>query len=103
MMTRTTGGKWGGWGSGWEEEEEEEEETDPSIMVFEDEMVIKAITHACIAAGAAILGYTSPHYNKIPYHTSAPTGTAWVCELLEGHLECIWTKLSVHKDVFELL
>jgi hypothetical protein len=34
-------------------------------------MVIKAITLACIIAGVAILWYTSPHYNKIPYHTSA--------------------------------
>jgi len=40
---------------------------------------------------------------KTPYHTSALTGTDWVCELLNGHPERIRCELGVHKEVFHEL
>ena len=51
----------------------------------------------------ATLIYAGPLYDKTPYHTSALSGIAWVCELREGHPECICNELGVHKDVFDLL
>ncbi|CDO77855.1 hypothetical protein BN946_scf185032.g7 [Trametes cinnabarina] len=44
--------------------------------------------------------YARTHYDKIPYHTSALSGLAWLNELLDGHPERIKTELGVHKDVF---
>ena len=51
----------------------------------------------------ATLHYAGPLYDKTPYHTSALTGVAWVCELLEGHPERIRNELGVHKHVFRKL
>jgi hypothetical protein len=51
----------------------------------------------------ATLLYAGPLYDKTPYHTSALTGAAWVCELLNGHPERIRNELGVHKHVFEKL
>ena len=61
-----------------------------------------AFTVAHIVATAAII-YTDPFYNKIPYHTTALSGVDWVCELLNGHPECIRNELGVHKHVFHSL
>ena len=47
--------------------------------------------------------YAGPIYNKTPYHTSALSGVAWVCELLDGHPERIRNELRVHKHVFHQL
>ena len=47
--------------------------------------------------------YASLLYNKIPYHTSALTGTDWVCELLDSHPEQIHNELGVHKHGFYVL
>ncbi|KAI9068903.1 hypothetical protein FKP32DRAFT_1546371, partial [Trametes sanguinea] len=47
--------------------------------------------------------YTKVHYDKIPYHTSALSGSAWLQELLDGHPEWIKTELGVHREVFEKL
>lgn len=52
------------------------------------------------AVGAAALYYGCPLYDKTPYHTSALMGADWVCELLNGHPECIRNELGVHKEVF---
>jgi hypothetical protein len=40
---------------------------------------------------------------RIPYHISALTGYAWVCELLTGHPDCIKNNLGVKLEVFEAL
>ncbi|KIK35757.1 hypothetical protein CY34DRAFT_30841, partial [Suillus luteus UH-Slu-Lm8-n1] len=40
---------------------------------------------------------------RIPYHTSALTGHAWVCELLTGHPDRIKHNLGVNLEVFEAL
>ena len=52
---------------------------------------------------AAVVSFTTHLYNKIPYHTSALSGANWVIELLQGHPECIWCELGVHKHVFHFL
>ena len=64
--------------------------------------LVAAATVANIVTTAAII-CTKPLYNKIPYHDSALTGTAWVLELLNGHPECIHNELGVHKNVFNTL
>ena len=65
-------------------------------------MFMAAFTMANIVATAALI-YADPLYNKIPYHTSAFSGTDWVQELLNGHPECICNELGVHKHVFHAL
>ncbi|KIK42154.1 hypothetical protein CY34DRAFT_39355, partial [Suillus luteus UH-Slu-Lm8-n1] len=40
---------------------------------------------------------------RIPYHTSALTGHAWVCKLLTGHPDHIKHNLGVNLEVFEAL
>ena len=64
--------------------------------------LVAATTVANIVTTAAII-CTKPLYNKIPYHDSALTGTAWVLELLNGHPERIRNELGVHKNVFNAL
>ena len=51
----------------------------------------------------AVVKYATPLYDKIPYHTSALSGKAWVLELLNGHPKCIHCELAVHKHVFYAL
>lgn len=41
--------------------------------------------------------------HRIPYHTSALTGLAWVHELLNGHPKRIVVELSVQKHMFKAL
>ena len=62
-------------------------------------MFMVAFTMANIITAAALI-YTDPLYNKVPYHTSALSGTDWVQELLNGHPEHIPNELGVHKHVF---
>ena len=64
--------------------------------------LVAATTVANIVTTAAIT-CTEPLYNKIPYHDSALTGTAWVLELLNGHPEHIHNELGVNKNVFNAL
>src|SRR3984885_3735372 len=52
---------------------------------------------------SATLVYGTPHFDRIPYHTSALTGAGWVKELMEGHPERIHCELGVHVHVFKLL
>jgi hypothetical protein len=54
-------------------------------------------------AAQAVVEYATPLYFKIPYHTSALSGEAWVLELLNGHLKRIRCELAVHKHVFNSL
>ena len=61
--------------------------------------LVEAFTATHIAATPVVI-YTDPFYNKIPYHTSALSGMHWVCELLNGHLECTHNELGVHMHVF---
>ena len=61
--------------------------------------LVAAFTVAHIVATAVII-YTDPFYNKIPYHMSALSGMDWVCELLNSHPEHICNELGVHKHVF---
>ena len=60
-------------------------------------------TYLLMKAAQAIVEYATPLYDKIPYHTSALSGEAWVLELLNGHLKHIRCKLAVHKHVFDAL
>ena len=55
------------------------------------------------AAVATVVSFTTHLYGKIPYHTSALSGAAWVAELLQGHPEHIQCELGVHKHVFWFL
>lgn len=52
---------------------------------------------------AAVVSFATHLYDKIPYHTSALSGAAWVAELLDGHPERIRCELGVHKHVFRFL
>jgi hypothetical protein len=52
---------------------------------------------------AAVISFSTHLYNKIPYHTSALSGAAWVAELLQGHPEHIRCELGVHQHVFQFL
>jgi hypothetical protein len=54
-------------------------------------------------AAQAVVEYATPLYDKIPYHTSALSGEAWVLELLDGHPKRIRCELAVHKHVFNAL
>ena len=65
-------------------------------------MFMVAFTVANTVATTALI-YANPLYNKVPYHTSALSGTNWVQELLDGHPECICNELGVHKHVFHTL
>lgn len=56
-----------------------------------------------VQAAAAAATYAAPLYDKIPYHTSALSGEAWVLELLQGHPKRIRCELGVHKHVFYAL
>ena len=51
------------------------------------------------------LGISAPHQfpNAIPYHKFILTGAGWIKGLLEGHPDCIWSKLGVHKLIFRIL
>ena len=51
----------------------------------------------------AIQFYSSPHFDKTAYHTSALTGHAWVLQLLNGHPERICCELGVRHHVFYAL
>jgi len=44
--------------------------------------------------------YSAPLFDKIPYHTSALSGEAWLLELVEGHPERIKTELGMRLHVF---
>jgi hypothetical protein len=55
------------------------------------------------ATVAAVISFSTHLYDKIPYHTSALSGAAWVAELLQGHSECIRCELGVHQHVFQFL
>jgi hypothetical protein len=52
---------------------------------------------------AAVISFSTHLYDKIPYHTSALSGAAWVAELLQGHPERIRCELGVHQHVFQFL
>ena len=67
----------------------------------EQQVLLQYMALFTLAAGAAALAYGLPLYDKTPYHTSALTGAAWVCELLNGHPERIRNELGVHKHIFQ--
>jgi hypothetical protein len=69
----------------------------------EEDMAALAAAAAAITAAFAVINYSNTYYNKTPYHDSALSGAAWVCELLAGHPERIRTELGIHKHVFKAL
>ena len=71
--------------------------------IQEEDLIIQAAVTASISTALATLDYSQRYYNKIPYHDSALSGAAWVCELLRGHPKCIHKELGVHKHVFQAL
>jgi hypothetical protein len=44
--------------------------------------------------------YSTPLFDKVPYHTSALSKKAWLLELIEGHPEQIKTELGMQHHVF---
>ena len=68
--------------------------------IEEEDLIIQATATAAISAALAAIDYSQTYYNKIPYHDSALSGAAWVCELLTGHPKHIHKELGVHKHVF---
>lgn len=88
----------------WSDNNEYEYDTDDEDELEEEEdMAVLAAASAAIAAAFAIVNYSNTYYNKTPYHDSALSGAAWVCELLRGHPERIRAELGVHKHVFKAL
>ena len=77
--------------------------SDEEEDIKEEDLVIQTAVTASISAALATLDYSQRYYNKIPYHDSALSGAAWVCELLRGHPKCICKELGVHKHVFRAL
>ena len=71
--------------------------------IEEEDLIIQTAVTASISAALATLDYSQRYYNKIPYHDSALSGAAWVCELLRGHPKCIHKELGVHNHVFRAL
>ena len=77
---------------------------DSSSSSVEDDHCHLRLKHMkLVAATTAAIICTEPLYNKIPYHDSALTSTAWVLELLNGHPERICNELGDHKNVFNAL
>src|SRR6267154_759820 len=69
----------------------------------EDDFIIEAAATAAISAALTVIDYSQTYYDKTPYHDSALSGAAWVCELLNGHPKHIRKELRVHKHVFRAL
>ena len=69
----------------------------------EEDLVIQATALAAISASLTVADHSQTYYDKIPYHDSALTGAAWVCELLTGHPKHIRKELGVNKHVFQSL
>jgi hypothetical protein len=65
-------------------------------------MVHAAAIAVNVAVQATII-YSASNYDRIPYHTSALTGAAWVTELMNGHPERIHCELGVHLHVFKII
>ena len=69
----------------------------------EEDLVIQATALAAISASLTVTDHSQTYYDKIPYHNSALTSAAWVCELLTGHPKCICKELGVNKHIFQSL
>ena len=67
------------------------------------QFMLRAATIAVNVAVQATVIYSTSHYDRIPYHTSALTGAAWVAELMNGHPERIRCELGVHLHVFQII
>lgn len=69
----------------------------------EEDLIVQAAVTAAISAALVVIDYSQTYYDKTPYHDSALSGAAWVCELLRGHPKRIRKELGVHKYVFRAL
>jgi hypothetical protein len=65
--------------------------------------MVRAAAIAVNFAVQATIIYSASQYDRIPYHTSALTGAAWVAELINGHPERIRCELGVHLHVFQII
>jgi hypothetical protein len=78
--------------------------SDSSISDHDSEEEIEDMAiYLMMKAAEAVVEYATPLYDKIPYHTSALSGKAWVLELINGHPKRIRCELGVHKHVFNTL
>ena len=68
----------------------------------EEELDLMSI-YLLMRTAEAVVECATPFYDKIPYHTSALSGEAWVLELLNGHPKRSRCELAVHKSVFDAL
>lgn len=66
------------------------------------QLILAAGLVANTVVGASVI-CASPLFIKIPHHTSALDGAAWVQELLEGHPGRIQTALGMRLHVFREL
>ena len=81
----------------------DDDESDSENDLDEEDIIVQSTITAAIAVALATINYVETHYNKTPYHDSALSGAAWVCELLNGHPKRIRKELGVHKHVFAAL
>ena len=78
--------------------------SDSSISDHDSEEEIEDMAiYLMMKAAEAVVEYATPLYDKIPYHTSALSGEAWVLELINGHPKRIRCELGVHKHIFNTL
>jgi hypothetical protein len=69
----------------------------------EEDLISQAAATAAISTAFAVIDYSQTYYDKTPYHDSALTNAAWVCELLGGHPKRIRKELGVQKHIFQAL
>ena len=62
--------------------------------------IFQIVTNCLIIVAALCMMMMVMLTDPEPYHTSILSGQMWVEELLEGHPDCIYCKLSVQKEVF---
>ena len=78
-------------------------DSDEDEDLEEEDLISQAAATAAISAAFAVIDYSQTYYDKTPYHDSALTGAAWVCELLGGHPKNIHKELGVQKHVFRAI
>lgn len=66
------------------------------LLVWAAAYVVHLVMSAATLSASSIL-------DRIPYHTSALSGHAWVVELLNGHPDRIKNELGMRKHVFHVL
>ncbi|KAH8979507.1 hypothetical protein EDB86DRAFT_2814528, partial [Lactarius hatsudake] len=71
-----------------------------NLVAARHQLLIRAASVFVSSVAMAAQIYSTPLFNKTPYHTSALSGEAWLLELIEGHPERMKTELGMRCHVF---